>query len=778
MSLLEIEGLTHSFGENLLYKNAGFTLNKGEHIGIVGQNGTGKSTLIKICTEQIIPDSGRIVWQPNTTIGYLDQYAEIDHTLTMKEFLKSAFTKLFEMEAQVLQLYEKAADGDMKSLELAARYQEQLEAHDFYSIDTVIDRVANGLGLLAIGLDRPIAEMSGGQRAKVILAKLLLEKPDVLLLDEPTNFLDKDHVAWLAEYLSSLENAFLVVSHDFDFLDKIANRICDIDNDTITKYYGTYSEFLRKKTLLREDYIRQYSAQQKEIKKTEEFIRKNIAGRKAKMARGRQKQLDRMDKMEALEQKEIIPHFHFPVLPLTNTEHTWKLERMGFFQPKLLILAIVLVIFTLGVAVECLKRKMRKLSPLECMKYTEAVTYHKSRKKPKIKKFRYWGKHPEIYLAKKYLFRNKKTFGITSLSLWLGCELALCSAVIVNGVDLQNYYSKEPDFQIGITEEACNYLIESSPDTKNMKFFPKSLMNDIETTIGNELHSVENIKGFYPIVGKNGKENIKILIDGDKISTVIQTVSIGEQEELKDFIQKNDKLVNWEQFQNNHGTIVLHDHMLVASAIVIIGVTGTFATSANASAKIDNKNSEYIESTIAKDVMLAYNDEDGNIYYSADGGETFFNEKEFNEKYPSPEVEWWTYEEYKEWLDNERIQLQSMLGEKAWTGGRGEFVWTQEMIDETIACYEEILQKIENGVKVSKTVDGSEEIQIATYDDKEHFMESVEGAAIASDKETKVFGPYDTKEELLDAIKSYCEEQVRLGNMTQQAADEIIEKYE
>lgn len=218
--------------------------------------------------------------------------------------------------------------------------------------------------------------------------------------------------------------------------------------------------------------------------------------------------------------------------------------------------------------------------------------------------------------------------------------------------------------------------------------------------------------------------------------------------------------------------------MLVASAIVIIGVTGTFATSANASDKIDNKNSEYIESTIAEDVMLAYNDEDGNIYYSADGGETFFNEKEFDEKYPSPEVEWWTYEEYKEWLDNERIQLQSMLGEKAWTGGRGEFVWTQEMIDETIASYEEILQKIENGVKVSKTVDGSEEIQIATYDDKEHFMESVEGAAIASDKETKVFGPYDTKEKLLDAIKSYCEEQVRLGNMTQQEADEIIEKYE
>lgn len=311
MSLLEIEGLTHSFGENLLYKNAGFTLNRGEHIGIVGQNGTGKSTLIKICTEQIIPDSGRIVWQPNTTIGYLDQYAEIDHTLTMKEFLKSAFTKLFEMEAQALQLYEKAADGDMKSLELAARYQEQLEAHDFYSIDTAIDRVANGLGLLAIGLDRPIAEMSGGQRAKVILAKLLLEKPDVLLLDEPTNFLDKDHVAWLAEYLSSLENAFLVVSHDFDFLDKIANRICDIDNDTITKYYGTYSEFLRKKTLLREDYIRQYSAQQKEIKKQRSSLGKILLDEKQKWREGDKNSLIEWTKWRLWNRKRLFLIFIF-----------------------------------------------------------------------------------------------------------------------------------------------------------------------------------------------------------------------------------------------------------------------------------------------------------------------------------------------------------------------------------------------------------------------------------------------------------------------------------
>lgn len=334
MSLLEVEGLTHSFGENILYKNASLTLNKGEHIGIVGQNGAGKSTLIKICTGQLIPDNGRIIWQPDITIGYLDQYAEIDRAFTMKEFLKTAFSKLYDMERQMIQLYEKAADGHPQSLERAAYYQEQLEMADFYTIDTAIEQVANGLGLLAVGLDRPIGEMSGGQRAKAILAKLLLEKPDVLLLDEPTNFLDKDHVTWLAEYLSDLENAFLVVSHDLRFLDRIANRICDIDNNTITKYYGAYSEFQQKKTLLREDYIRQYAAQQKEIKKTEEFIRRNIAGRKAKMARGRQKQLDRMDKLEALEHKEMIPSFHFPVLPLTNTEHlSVKHLAVGYHNP-------------------------------------------------------------------------------------------------------------------------------------------------------------------------------------------------------------------------------------------------------------------------------------------------------------------------------------------------------------------------------------------------------------------------------------------------------------
>lgn len=336
MSLLKIIGLTHSFGENFLFRDAELILNKGEHIGVVGSNGAGKSTLIKICTEQIIPDAGRIIRQPKTKIGYLDQYAEIEKGITMRAFLQSAFLELYEMENKMNQFYVQAANGDMEKLNMAAQYQEKLERQEFYLIDTKIEQVATGLGLTAIGLERSIEQMSGGQRAKVILAKLLLEKPDILLLDEPTNFLDKEHIIWLADYLANLSNAFLVVSHDYDFLEKISTKICDIDNEKITKYFGTYSEFMRKKSLLREDYIRKYTAQQKSIKKTEEFIRKNIAGRKSKMARGRQKQLERMDKMEALEQKEIKPYFQFRALPFTTMEHL-KLKNLsvGYYYPVL-----------------------------------------------------------------------------------------------------------------------------------------------------------------------------------------------------------------------------------------------------------------------------------------------------------------------------------------------------------------------------------------------------------------------------------------------------------
>ncbi|MFW6249114.1 MAG: ATP-binding cassette domain-containing protein, partial [Bacteroidota bacterium] len=214
MSLLTIEKLTHGFGEKTIYQSASLTLNKGERMGIVGHNGSGKSTLIKICTGALIPDHGQIQWHPRISIGYLDQYAMVDQHLPIEAFLQSAFQDLFEIEKKMLQLYESLSDNPAH-LKRAAEYQEQLEAGNFYHIQTEIEKTAQNLGLSAIGLDRKIAQLSGGQRAKVILAKLLLEKPDVLLLDEPTNFLDSNHVDWLATYLSNIEQSFMIVSHDY-----------------------------------------------------------------------------------------------------------------------------------------------------------------------------------------------------------------------------------------------------------------------------------------------------------------------------------------------------------------------------------------------------------------------------------------------------------------------------------------------------------------------------------------------------------------------------------
>lgn len=185
MSLLEITGLSHTYGDNRLYGNAGLTLNKGEHMGIVGPNGAGKSTLIRLCTQQVIPDEGRIVWQPGIRVGYLDQYAALDGTITMREFLKKAFEDLYQMEHNMILYYEEAANGDMKHLRLAAQYQEQLEYRGFYTIDSRLEQAASGLGLLELGLDCPVVQMSGGQRARVILARLLLEQPDFHFPEAP-----------------------------------------------------------------------------------------------------------------------------------------------------------------------------------------------------------------------------------------------------------------------------------------------------------------------------------------------------------------------------------------------------------------------------------------------------------------------------------------------------------------------------------------------------------------------------------------------------------------
>lgn len=337
MSLLEITELTHGYGEKTLYRNTTFCLNKGEHMGIVGQNGTGKSTLIGILSGEIVPDAGQIKRNAHIKIGYLDQYAVIKNTDTIQEYLQTAFKEMYNLEERVLALYDQYAQTNEESLlQEASELQTKLETQGFYTVDTQIEKVVNGLGLSAIGTERMLSQLSGGQRAKVILAKLLLEKPEVLLLDEPTNFLDKEHIDWLGEYLVAFPNAFIVVSHDYQFLERISTCISDVEGGSIRKYHGKYSDFLKQKQHLREDYIRQYNSQQAQIKKTEEFIRKNIAGVNSKIAKGRRKQLERMERLEAPTFITVKPHFYFPGNGL-GVQEALKVENLevGYYYSLL-----------------------------------------------------------------------------------------------------------------------------------------------------------------------------------------------------------------------------------------------------------------------------------------------------------------------------------------------------------------------------------------------------------------------------------------------------------
>lgn len=336
MSILEVSGLTMGFAEKELYTDASFTLNKEDHMGIIGQNGAGKSTLIKLLTGQLLADAGQIKWQKKTRIGYLDQYAESAHELTIGAFLRSAFNELDEIAEKQAKCYvDYAQTLDERLLEKAGKYQEQLEAGDFYALDVQIERVMTGLGIDALGKERQVSQCSGGQRSKIILAKLLLEEPDVLLLDEPTNYLDTEHIEWLIEYLNAFSGCFMVISHDYDFLEKITNTIIDVSFGKITKYTGSFKKALKQKELKKEVQLKAYEKQRRQIEKDEAYIRKNKAGTRAAMARSRQKRLDKLERLTP-PSDNLQAKFNFPYIELLSAT-TLKVENLsvGYERPLL-----------------------------------------------------------------------------------------------------------------------------------------------------------------------------------------------------------------------------------------------------------------------------------------------------------------------------------------------------------------------------------------------------------------------------------------------------------
>lgn len=315
MSILTVENVSHNFGGRGILENASFRLLKGEHVGLVGANGEGKSTFLKIITGKLMPDSGKIEWAKRVSVGYLDQYTIFTRGKTIRDILREAFQGMYEMEAEMLQIYEQMEKASPEQLEEmmedVGEIQNILESNSFYTIDARIEEVANGLGLGEIGLDKDVDALSGGQRTKVLLTKLLLQNPTILILDEPTNYLDAEHIEWLKRYLKDYENVFILVSHDASFLNEVVNVIYHIENTTLVRYTGDYEQYLEMYNLKRRQEEKAYERQQKEVEKIEDFIARNKAristtGR----AKSRQKQLEKMEMLEKPREK-VKPVFQF-----------------------------------------------------------------------------------------------------------------------------------------------------------------------------------------------------------------------------------------------------------------------------------------------------------------------------------------------------------------------------------------------------------------------------------------------------------------------------------
>lgn len=315
MSILNVEHLTHGFGDRAIFADVSFRLLKGEHIGLIGANGEGKSTFMNIVTGKLMPDEGNVEWAKNVRVGYLDQHTVLQKGMTIRDVLASAFDWLFEQEARMNEICDKMGEASEAELEAYMEelgvLQELLTMHDFYMIDVKVEEVARALGLTDIGLERDVEELSGGQRTKILLGKLLLEKPDILLLDEPTNYLDVNHIEWLKRYLNEYENAFILISHDIPFLNSVVNIIYHMENQRLDRYPGDYTHFEEVYAMKKAQLEAAYNKQQKEIADLKDFVARNKARVATRnMAMSRQKKLDKMDVIELAAEKPK-PEFRF-----------------------------------------------------------------------------------------------------------------------------------------------------------------------------------------------------------------------------------------------------------------------------------------------------------------------------------------------------------------------------------------------------------------------------------------------------------------------------------
>ena len=310
MSVLSVQAVAKRFGERLVFSDISFRLAHGDRVGLVGPNGVGKTTLLRIAAGLDTADAGNVALARGTRIGFLEQEVLADASGTVEEHARGAAAHLRELEAEMRGLEPRLATGDQDLLERYADVQHRFDHAGGYDFDATVGRVLAGLGLGGMR-DREVRTLSGGERTRLGLARLLLEDPDLLLLDEPTNHLDLAALEWLERFLIEQDETILVSSHDRWFLDRVTSRTLSFERNSVVEYRGGYSSYARQRADRDAATEKAASRQAEDIARTEEFIRRYGAGQRSKEARGRAKKLARVERIEAPERAQ---------------QHSWRLE--------------------------------------------------------------------------------------------------------------------------------------------------------------------------------------------------------------------------------------------------------------------------------------------------------------------------------------------------------------------------------------------------------------------------------------------------------------------
>ena len=319
--LFRLSEIYKSYGGHDVLRGVSFQINPNERVGLVGRNGAGKTTVFRLITGEETPDSGEIVRINNLRLGLLEQHVDFRENETVHTAALSAFRKIHDIEAEMRRLeIQMAGDHSPEILERYAELQAEFEREDGFTYTARAESILLGLGFSKENWSLKTSQLSGGQKNRLGLARLLLSQPDVLLLDEPTNHLDVEAVEWLENFLSNYERTFVIISHDRYFLDRVSNRIIEIENGKAFTYKGNYSDYLVEREERREQQRRAFENQQALIAKTEEFIRRNIEGQKTKQAKSRRNMLERMKRVEAIVEEKAQGNFELKKIERAGTQ--------------------------------------------------------------------------------------------------------------------------------------------------------------------------------------------------------------------------------------------------------------------------------------------------------------------------------------------------------------------------------------------------------------------------------------------------------------------------